>query len=213
MKTEAVPRYVSPLRQRQAAETRRHILEAVAELLEESPEAALSFDAIARRAGVERRTVFRHFTNREGLLDAFWTWINAEAGVRNFPQTERDLSELPPVTFAGFDRVEGVIRASLSSAAGRELRLRQNPACQAAIERVTADAVAGASPGRARQLRAVVQLLYSAAAWQSMKDYWGLSGAEAGRASTWAIETLLAAVRREAGREPGIKDESDGETR
>jgi AcrR family transcriptional regulator len=197
MKSDAAQRYVSPLRQQQAADTRRRILEAVARLLTDSPEAALSFDAIARQAGVERRTVFRHFTNKEGLLDAFWTWINAEAGVRNFPQAERDLSELPPVTFAGFDRIEGLVRASLSSAAGRELRLRQNAARRAGIEKATADATAGATPERATQLRAVVQLLYSAAAWQSMKDYWGLSGKEAGEASVWAIETLLAAVRRE----------------
>jgi AcrR family transcriptional regulator len=189
--------YVSPLRERQAAETRRQILQAVASLLTEQPDSALSFDAIAGRAGVERRTVFRHFTNKEGLLDAFWQWINERAGVQRMPASERDFSDLPPVTFAGFDRLEGVIRASLSSAAGRELRLRQAPARRVAIEKATADALAGLPRRRALQIRAVVQLLYSAAAWQSMKDYWGLSGDEAGIASARAIEAILAAARRE----------------
>lgn len=200
-------RYNSPLRQRQAAGTRSQILEAVAALLTERPEAALAFDEIASRAGVERRTVFRHFTNKEGLLDAFWTWINDKAGVQRLPETESDLSQLPPATFAGFDRMEGVIRASLSSATGRELRLRHSAAHRrrAAIEKATAEAVAGLSQRRALQVRAVVQLLYSAAAWQSMKDYWGLDGAEAGAASAWAIESILAAARRE-GRAAGGKE-------
>lgn len=41
------------------------------------------------------------------------------------------------------------------------------------------------------RLGAVAQLLDSAFAWIVMKDFWGLSGAEAGRAASEAIAALL----------------------
>jgi len=40
-----------------------------------------------------------------------------------------------------------------------------------------------------------VHVLLSSATWQTMKDYWGLSGEEAGKASSMAMELLLNAVR------------------
>jgi AcrR family transcriptional regulator len=190
--------YVSPLRKEQANETRQRILRAVSNLLKSRSETSLSIDEVAQEAGVERRTVFRHFGNRDGLLAAFWAWLNTEASTPNWPQTEADLSTMPPTHFAGFDRLEGVIRAALHSDAGRELRLKQNADRRAGFEKATANALAGLDEREALRIRAVVQLLYSASAWQSMKDYWGLSGSEAGAASAWAIETLLAAARAKA---------------
>jgi hypothetical protein len=40
-----------------------------------------------------------------------------------------------------------------------------------------------------------MHVLLSSATWQTMKDYWGLSGSEAGKASAMAMELLLNAVR------------------
>jgi AcrR family transcriptional regulator len=198
MNKETTRRYESPLRQAQAEETRQRILAAVAELFEETPEEALSFDAIAAKAGVQKRTVFRHFAGKDALLEAFWAWINRKVALRTWPETEADLLAMPPETFAGFDRHEGVIRAALTSRSGREMRLRANPERQAAFRRSLADATRGLDPARAEQAIAVIQLLYSAPAWHALKEYWRLDGREAGEAVAWAIGTLLDAVRRDA---------------
>lgn len=191
---EARP-YDSPLRRAQAEATRERILAALAGLLEGGGEEMPSNAAIAAAAGVKEVTVYRHFPNRDALLDAFWVWINRQAGFLAFPQTEAELLGQPPRVFAGFDRMEGVIRASLRTRQGRELRLRANAERQEAFRRCLAPALQGLEPPEARRLLAVVQLLYSASAWQTMKDYWGLDGAEAGEAAAWAIRTLIDAVR------------------
>ncbi len=191
---EARP-YDSPLRRAQAEATRERILAALAGLLEGGGEEMPSNAAIATAAGVKEVTVYRHFPNRDALLDAFWVWINRQAGFLAFPQTEAELLGQPPRVFAGFDRMEGVIRASLRTRQGRELRLRANAERQEAFRRCLAPALQGLEPPEARRLLAVVQLLYSASAWQTMKDYWGLDGAEAGEAAAWAIRTLIDAVR------------------
>ena len=208
MNSSQVRRYESPLRQAQAEETRGRILAAVARLLEAAPEAPLAFDAIAAAAGVERRTVFRHFPNKDALLAAFWTWINQRVALRTWPGSEADLLTMPPETFAGFDRHEGVIRAALASPAGREMRLAANAERQAAFRASLAEATRSLDPHRAVQAAAVIQLLYSAAAWQSLKDYWQLDGSAAGEAVAWAIGALIDELRREAAPPPGEGDPS-----
>lgn len=199
MNTPVVKRYHSPLRQEQALATRQRLLRATAELLQQDPDRPFVFAELAAAAGVKERTVYRHFPSKEALLDAFWSWINERAGFAAYPQSERDLVEQPKAVFAGFDAIEGLVRASISSRAGREMRLRRLPERRAAFERSLAGVMGGLAPERARQLTAAIHLLYSAPAWQVMRDLAGLSGAEAGEAVSWAIRTLIAAARLEAG--------------
>ncbi|QIB35581.1 TetR/AcrR family transcriptional regulator [Ancylobacter pratisalsi] len=197
-------KYNSPLRADQTLATRERILASVRVIFEQDPDSALSFDRLAEVSGVNRRTIFRHFPTKEDLLDAFWNSANASLGVRFWPESEADLVDLPPRLFASLDGIEGVVRASHSSAAGRDMRLRANAERQAAFRKSLSALTAGLPPERARQLEASVQLLFSATAWQTMKDYWGLSGKDAGEAAAWAIRALLTAARAETGntREP-----------
>jgi AcrR family transcriptional regulator len=51
-----------------AARNRRTLLDAAAELIAESGQAALTMDALARRAGVGKGTLFRRFGSRSGLM-------------------------------------------------------------------------------------------------------------------------------------------------
>lgn len=196
MNTVSVKRYDSPLRREQAEATRQRLLRATAELLQRDPDTALSFGELAAAAGVQERTIYRHFPSKEALLDAFWIWVNERAGFAAYPNSERDLVEHPKQVFAGFDELEGVVRASLTTAAGREMRLRRLAERRDAFARSLAKATAGLTPESARRLTGLVHLLYSASAWQVMRDYAGLSGAEAGTAASWAIRTLIAAARQ-----------------
>ena len=198
MTTQTVPRnYESPLRAEQARATRERILEAVGLIFERDPEAAFSFDDLAREAGVSRRTIFRHFRDKDALLDAFWARTNEKLGVQFWPEKEDDLVAIPPELFAALDRNEGVVRASNVSVAGRELRLRANDRRQVAFRKSLEIVSRGLGPVRRRQLEALVHLLFSPAAWQTMKDHWGLTGREAGEASAWAIQALLKAARHD----------------
>ena len=49
-------------------------------------------------------------------------------------------------------------------------------------------------PAEARKVEALAHLLYSASAWEVLKDYGGLDGAQAGETASWALETILSAV-------------------
>lgn len=198
MNTLAVSKpYDSPLRAGQAEATAARILDAVAAIFATDPEAAFSFDDVAARAGVSRRTVFRHFKDKDALLDAFWRRTNDSFGVAVWPADEADLTRLAPRVFAALDRQEALVRASGNSAMGRELRLRGNDGRQAAFLGALAEATAGLDDLARRQVAAVVHLLSSVAGWQTMKDHWGLTGPEAGAAAAWAVAALVRAARDE----------------
>jgi AcrR family transcriptional regulator len=63
--------YTSSIRAAAAAEKRRDVLEAAMSFLREEPTlATFSLDAIAKRAGVTRLTVYNQFGSRRGLLEA-----------------------------------------------------------------------------------------------------------------------------------------------
>jgi hypothetical protein len=75
--------------------------------------------------------------------------------------------------------------------------LQVNPQRQRAFRNSLSKISADIDPKMARRLEAVVQLLFSATAWQMMRDYWGFTGREAGEAAAWAIGALIDAAKQE----------------
>lgn len=175
--------------------TRDAILEALYLLMQaaDGPE-DIPTEAIAQAAGVQRRTVHRHFATREDLLAAFWPWINARLGVSAQPETLADIVRGPEQAFPRFDGHEAVMRAALHSKTGREMRLGTVAQRRARFARALAPATGALPSAQAEMVEALAHLLYSASAWEVMKDYGGLTGAQAGRAATWALEAILSAV-------------------
>lgn len=194
--------YISPLRAARAEATRERILEGVAAWMQMDSPAPFTLDAIAEEAGVERRTVFRHFATKEALLQAFWTWINDRITPQTLPLTLDELVAAPRQTFARFDNEEGVIRSSLHSAAGRAMRLATVDDRREAFRTALREVTRGAPAADRRRLEAVVHALYSAAAWETMRDYAGVSGSQAGDAASWALQLLIDAVRLRAAAAP-----------
>ena len=77
-------RYDGTLRRKLAAGTRERIVAAGSTLLHRSPIRdwrALTIRAVAERAGVNERTVYRHFANERGLHDAVMHRLEEEAGI------------------------------------------------------------------------------------------------------------------------------------
>lgn len=198
MNTPSVRPYDRGLRDRQAEGTREMILDGLRSLILEEPDAPVSFDALAARSGVNRRTIFRHFPTKEALLDSFWAKVNGELGPRFWPESEADLTALPPDLFAALDGIGPIVRAAHASGAAREMRLQANDERRSAFRTALADVQASLPPERARQLEAAVQLMFSATAWMTMKDTWNLDGRQAGEAAAWAIDALIRAARDEA---------------
>jgi len=187
--------YTSDLRDRKSQATREAILAALYDLMSGSAAPDdIAMEAIAQRAGVQRRTLFRHFSTKDDLLAAFWQWLNTRIGASPTPHTADDILDGPAQAFPRFDAHEAAIRAALHSRTGREMRAGTVAGRRAVFAQALAPALAGLAPEEARKVEALAHLLYSASAWEVLKDYGGFSGAQAGETASWALKVILSAV-------------------
>ncbi|MDX8518997.1 TetR/AcrR family transcriptional regulator [Mesorhizobium dulcispinae] len=187
--------YNSPMREEKARETHEAILCALFELMDSATAAdEISMEAIAQKAGVQRRTVFRHFATKDDLLTAFWPWLNARIGASTTPETPKDIIDGPRRAFPRFDMHDAAIRSSLHSRTGREMRMGTVAGRRANFRRALAPAISSLQPADAEKVEALAHLLFSASAWEVLKDYGGLTGAQAGETASWALEVILSAV-------------------
>lgn len=187
--------YNSPLREEQARATREAILGALYDLMQSSTAPDdIGMEAIARQAGLQRRTLFRHFASKDDLLAAFWPWLNARIGASPTPKLPGDVLNGPRQAFPRFDEHEGAMRAAIHSKTGREMRAATVEGRRVLFAQALAPVVASLDAADARKVEALAHLLYSAPAWEVLKDYGGLSGAQAGETASWALEVILSAV-------------------
>lgn len=103
--------YNSPLRERQAAETRKSIIDAGVEIIHELPNwdwKSLTFKAVGERAGISERTVYRHFSTERKLKDAIMRQLVDTAGVDLSSMELKDFPEVTAVVYQFLSKVASV---------------------------------------------------------------------------------------------------------
>jgi AcrR family transcriptional regulator len=184
-----------PLQTARQAVVRDRVLAGVAELLADGQD--LTYAKVAAAADVPERTVYRHFPTRQDLMAAIVEWVNERTGTQR-ATTADEVVEMVRQLFPSFDEVAPVVRELLLAPEGRAARLADNDDRREAALAVVANAAAGLDGLTARRLAAVVQLLTSAAAWQTLRDYWDMDGAEAAESVAIALSMMLESAGRAA---------------
>jgi len=178
-----------------AALVRERVLEGVATVLATGDD--LTFAKVAKAAQVPERTIYRHFPTREALLTAVFEWANRRMGFEGeLPTDGAGVVDLVRRVFPGFDELAPVIRELLIAPEGLLARLSNQADRQQAALAVVAAEAPDLDPARARRVAAAVQLLTTAAAWQTLRDYWDMDGEEAAETAALAVELLLDGARR-----------------
>jgi AcrR family transcriptional regulator len=186
--------YHSPLRASQAAATRERIVAACAALMQRGGD--LTYAAVAAAAGVQERTVYRHFPKKEDLEAALWDWILRHLTHTDFTATdEEQLVAAMRESFAGFDNGAPLIQAMLHSPQGMRVRRGQQPVRRAMFEACVDHAVPGVPPAVRERAAAVLQVLYSAASWELLRTFWDMDGAEAADAIELGVRSFLGGLR------------------
>ena len=171
-------------------EARARILDAFIALLIEGAD-DLSHDAVADRAEVGRRTVYRYFPDRAALMDAALLRVRERAGVRvTYPQSAEELLDTLESIYTGFDSIASLITMLRTTPQGRQLRLAQNRQRVESYSGALADAVKALPPEDRKLATAMLQVLHTTP-WLEMRDHWGLDGHQIARATGWAVRTLL----------------------
>lgn len=171
-------------------EARSRILDTFISLLIEGAE-DLSHDAVAERADVGRRTVYRYFPDRPALMDAALLRVRERAGVRvTYPQSAEELLDTLEAIYPGFDSIAPLITMLRTTPQGRQLRLAQNRQRVESYTRALAGAVKDLPPEDRKLATAMLQVLHTTP-WLEMRDHWELDGHQIARATGWAVRTLL----------------------
>ena len=197
MTTAPAPRgrrsYDNTLRRQRAAETRDRIIAAGAELVHGASIRdwrGVTMRAVADRAGVNQRTVYRHFANEHALRDAVMHQLEQQAGI--------DLSRM------GLDGIAQVTARIFGTLSLRSLdpRLPLDPTLAEAKDRqheALQSAVAAETRGWTVADRTVAaatfDLLWSVGSYERLVLDWNLTHDEATRAITWVIDLVEDAVR------------------
>jgi AcrR family transcriptional regulator len=197
--------YTSKLRAMQKEQTGHLILAAVAKILNRADLSAVTVAEVAQVAEVTERTIYRHFSTREDLLKAFWSWqLRQAAGEQVItPRTVPALLETVQRLFASLDADAGVIRAMLSSPEGRDIRLQTNRArynhMLAFIEALLPDL-----PEHERHsLASGIVVVCSVVSWMFMRDHCGYDGVRAGEAAAYTVRLMIEAARLRSPRGEG----------
>jgi AcrR family transcriptional regulator len=187
-------RYDSPIRRERAAQTRERIVLAGAELLHGFPIwnwRALTARAVAERAGVNERTVYRHFANERELRDAVLELLEEEAGVDLTGLTLDDVREVTTRILeysSSFPVAPRTERDETVAAANA----RQREALLAAV----AEDTAGWSDVDRALAAAMLDVLWSPVSYERIVVDWDVDPKEAIRGITWVIGLVRAAIAR-----------------
>ena len=186
-------RYTSALRAEQAEATRLKILDGLVAVLADGVE-SLSIPAVADRAGVSVGTVYRHFGDKAGLLDALLPHAATRTGVAidEVPTTLDELDDVVRRVFRHFDAVDDLMRAAFASALGRTARLGWTDQRLAGSRALFRSIAPSLTDDQVEHLARMTVLLTLSDTYREMKDRLCLSADEAADEVMWAIRSMLA---------------------
>lgn len=186
--------YDNRARRQKAAQTRERIVAAGSELVhgfETWNWHELTYRAVAERAGVGERTVYRHFPSERQLHDAVMQRLEAEAGVS---YEEIDLTNLAEVTARVFASLQ---RFSV----GQSTQEPSDPTFVSVDERrrdALLRAVSAASPrwsdSQQRVTAGLLDVLWNLPSYERLVGAWGVDGTEATRAVQWLMAKVVEAI-------------------
>jgi AcrR family transcriptional regulator len=184
--------YHSPARQKATAATRERIVDAGTRLVRGFTTwdwDELTFRAVAERAEVSERTVYRHFPTERHLHDAIMGRLEDEAGIA-YENVELDnLAEVTARVFASLGRF--AIKETVSTPQGPAFAgadARRHDALGRAV------ATSELPDAHRRALAGLLDVLWSPTTYERLVGAWSLENTEAVDAVRWLIAKVIAAV-------------------
>jgi AcrR family transcriptional regulator len=190
--------YESRVRRQQAAETRERVIAAGSALVRELPSwdwREVTFRAVAERAGVGERTVYRHFPTERHLRDAVMQRLEAEAGVSYDEVTLDDVPEVAALVFAS---LHGFAVQSVTPAPTDPTFEAADDRRKGALRRSVDDAAPQWTDEQKETVAALLDVLWNLPSYERLVSGWQFDGDRATEALQWLIGMVTTAVEGDA---------------
>ncbi len=186
--------YDNRARQQKAAQTRERIVAAGSELVHAFDSwnwRDLTFKAVAERAGVGERTVYRHFPTERHLHDAVMQRLESEAGISYEDVDLTNIDEVTARVFASLQRFS--VRKSVDTPqdptfVGVDARRRE------ALVRAVSAATPAWSAAQQQMAAALLDVLWNVPSYERLVGVWGIDGPDATRAIGWVMAKVIGAI-------------------
>lgn len=186
--------YDNRARQEKAAQTRERIVAAGSELVHDFESwnwRGLTFRAVAERAGVGERTVYRHFPTERHLHDAVMHRLESEAGISYEDVDLANVGDVAGRVFASLQRFS--VRNSVEAPqdptfVGVDVRRRE------ALTRAVSAAAPGWSAAEQQVTAGLLDVLWNVPSYERLVGEWGIDGADATRAIGWLMAKVVTAI-------------------
>jgi AcrR family transcriptional regulator len=190
--------YNSPLRRQRAAETRTRIIAAGSALVHGFPTwdwRDLTFRAVATRAGVSERTVYRHFATEQDLHRAVMQRLEEEAGITYDGLRLEDLAGVTARVLGALPSFAVGATAEPEDPFPEEGR-RRHDALLAAVAPLGDEW----PPTERVMVAAILDILWAIPSYERLTTLWDLDAVDSIEAVTWVIGLVVEAAQ--AGRRP-----------
>jgi AcrR family transcriptional regulator len=184
------------------ADIETRIVEAFMDLLESGSSGSVSMPAVAERAGVSVRTLYRYFPNKDDLRRAAAGW---------FEQRTRDAMEEPTIDLSNVHRYLRLlwtdladhlpaVRVQHTTPDGRKLRAARLPQSRAAVDHALSDDVSG------ERRREIIDLVIAVTSSSMFLELVDRMGHEPTRAAEHAADHIELVVANETRRGTGVPE-------
>lgn len=186
--------YDNRTRQQKAAQTRERIVAAGSELVHAFDSwnwRDLTFKAVAERAEVGERTVYRHFPTEQHLHDAVMQRLESEAGISYEDVDLTNIDEVTARVFASLQRFS--VRKSVETPqdptfVGVDVRRRE------ALMRAVSASAPGWSPAEQQMAAGLLDVLWNVPSYERLVGVWGIDQTAATRAIGWLMAKVIKAI-------------------
>lgn len=186
--------YDNAFRRRKSEENQKLIIDTLVQLLVEKKGGEVTFEAIAKRAKISERTIYRFFKDKAALHQEMGRYIATFLAEGYSKVNDLTVPEFGRYAFLTFDKYEPLVDAYLYSRFGydarRAFRKRLN---ETVIKNIHEQKPGANDPEKVKRLAFVASLI-SAQLWHDVRVDFGYSGDDMGETVAWAISTLLAHV-------------------
>lgn len=183
---------VTDLAHRRAEVTRDAIRDAVTTLMAEGHPAAISIPAVAERAGVSVRTVYRYFPNKQALLDdvAHANFVRVEKLADQGDALFDDPSRWLPFIWECFAEDVSAVRAQHRSPAGHDLRDRRLARSRHGVSALVADMAPGLGEPEVAILADAIVATTSSAMFLELHDRMGWTSRQSAELALWIVDAI-----------------------
>lgn len=182
------------IQEERATMTRDRIMRGLAnELLASGPH-EVSIQAVADRAGVSHRTVYRYFESKDELFQAYGEWVDETVSQGDSaPDSLGGLEEQVIELYRRFDHYEEIMEAFVRIGdTGRKVDVRSERT--AAFQDMMEHELPTLRPDYRDALTALVRQIASSQTWSRGRHDYEIDGETLGEVASWALKMIHRAI-------------------